>query len=194
MMKRTASLLIFAALLFSLCACASKPAAPSEGSRDGYVEVLNSACELTKNFDRALMDKVVPPGETDYFIDFYREKKNEDYIEALGSDYARIAAEYDEYFGDDWKLTCTVLDAEERDEAGIQQYRDFDSYFFSTYGYDPAKVDAVTIVKVKLHIEGSKASNDKEKTLQFFRTGGEWYSFYAARLGINLIPKGEGSN
>ena len=191
-MKKRVLIILLALFMLAACACADSPADPESGaeSKDGYLTVLDSACELTKHFDRDLMDKVVPPLETEYYVQQYRESKDVDYIEALAENYAQIAAEYDEYFGDDWKLTYTVTALDEKDEEGIANYKVFDHYYFETYGIDLDSIDAVTFVKAKVHIEGSKGSNDKEKTLQFFRSGGEWYSFYAARFGIKMVPQG----
>lgn len=189
-MKKAISIMLLTLLLLSLFACAEAPQKQEE-NKEGYIEVLDAACELVKHFDRELMDKVIPPLETEYYTKLYRERKNEDYVEALKSEYAQIAAQYDEVFGEDWKLSYSVISVDERDSEGIEQYKSFDGYYFREYGFDLDAIDAVSFVKANVHIEGSKGSNDKERTLQFFRTGGKWYSFYAPRFGIKMAPQGE---
>ena len=182
-MKRITAIVLFAVMAALLCACsaASKP----EFDKDGWRVPLDSAVTLTHEFDEALLDKIVPKSETEYYVDLFKGK-GEDYIDVLSKEFESIRADYAERYGDDWTVSYEVTEVTEKDEEGIRKYKEFDSYFFKTYNINTDDISAVTFVKVRVHIEGSKGSNDKDKTLQCFCLNGEWYSFYAIRLGVKL--------
>ncbi len=174
--------------LLALCACTAGEKIKDDALKydpEGYKTLLDNALKLTANFDRKLLDKVSHPNETEYYINYYKEK-DQDYIDLLKNEFNGIGEDYAERYGDDWKLSYTVDSVEEKDAEGIENYKKFDSYYFKTYNINTDDIQAVTFVKVTVHIEGSLGSNDKQKTIQCFCIGGEWYSFYAIRLGIKL--------
>ncbi|MBO6060992.1 MAG: hypothetical protein J6P98_02605 [Clostridia bacterium] len=181
-MKRIIPILLLAAFILPLAAC-SVPAPAVD--KDGWKVPLENALGLIREYDPALLETIVPPSENEYFINYYKEK-GEDYEELLRGEYAAVAEEYNEVFGEDWVITYELLDAAEKDEEGIRKYKEFDGFYFETYGIDTDKIQAVTFVKALVKISGSKGENSKEKTVQCFCYDGEWYSFYALRFGLKL--------
>ena len=190
-MKRILSILLIALTLASLAACSGKPS-PSE-EPESYKTLLDNAVQLYNDgFSREQLDKVCHPNETEYKIAAFRERRDSDYIEALQNDIESFRRTYDELYGDDWKISYTVREAVEKDEAGIEQYKNYDNYYFEEYGIDTGKFQAVTFAKITVHIEGSKGSFDKDKTIQCFCIDGKWYSLYAIMIGYSLAPKNNG--
>lgn len=185
-MKRIAALLL--ALAAVVCAAACKPAEkPKEtSSEEGYIAMLDCAIKLPTEFSRELLDNVLPPSETDFYINYYRENKDMDYLEALAGQYRDICEGYTEKYGEGWKLSYSVVSVDVKDEDGIANYKSYDSYYFTTYGVNTDDIDAVVFVTVNVRIESPSDSNEREKILQCFSLNGKWYSFYGARLGINL--------
>ena len=191
-MKKITALILVLVSALALCACGSggsntaETPAPSAGD-GGYIEMLDAAIALIGGYSRELMDKVIPPEETEYYIDFYSHKDPPvDYLTELKNQFAEMADNYAATYGDDWKLSYKVKTVDCKDAEGRQKYLDYDHFYFNTYGIDMSKVDDVVFVTVDIHIEGSKDSNDKEKTLQCFRYNGNWYSFYGAMMGTKL--------
>lgn len=182
-MKRLTAIMLLAVFAALLCACSAAPDA--EFDKDGWRVPLDSAVALTHEFDKALLDKIVPHSETEYYVGFFKDK-GQDYITVLSDEFESIRADYAERYGDDWAVSYEVTEVTEKDEEGIRKYKEFDSFYFETFNVNTDDITAVTFVKVRVHIEGSKGSNDKEKTLQCFCLGREWYSFYAMRLGVKL--------
>ena len=174
--------------LLTLCACTAGDKIKDGAvkyDREGYKALFDNALKLPRQFDRKLLDKVSHPNEIEYNINSYNER-GQDYIALLQTEFDGIGKDYTERYGDDWKLSYTVDSVDEKNAEGIENYKKFDSYFFKTYNINTDDIQAVTFVKVTVHIEGSLGSNDKQKTVQCFCIGGEWYSFYAIRLGIKM--------
>ena len=182
-MKRALALIIAVVTLLSLAACGQKD--PGSADDAGYLLMLDNAIRLPREYSRELFDKVAPPSETEYKIEMYRSK-GEDYLAAVEAQYAKTCSDYDEVYGKDWVLSYTVVSVDEKDEAGIENYKKFDNYFFETYGIDTDKITAVVFVKVNVHIESPRDYNDKEKTIQCFCLDGNWYSFYGAMMGLKM--------
>ena len=183
-MKRSIAIILLAALLASFAACSVKntPARDPEG----YIALLDNAIRLPAEHSDELIRKVYYPGETEYYVNYYRDNKGEDYMAILNEEFGNIAAHYAETYGEDWKLSYKINEADVKDAAGIEKYKSFDSFYFKTYGIDTDKITDVVFAKVTVTIEGSKDSNSKDKTVQCFCVDGEWYSFYAIRLGVSL--------
>lgn len=183
-MKKLISAALAALLLLSLCACSgNKPQPPVE--KDSYNVLLDASLKLVTDFDRETLDKVLYRSQIEYMIQDYASK-DKDYIAALEEEFASVAAAYTEAYGEDWKLSYTINETIEKDAEGIEKYKEFDSFYFKTYGIDTDKIQAVTFLKVTAHIAGSLGSNSKDRTIQCFMIDGAWYSFYAIRLGLKL--------
>lgn len=181
-MKKLLCVLLSALFVLSLASCNKT----NGFNKDGWKDMLDAAIKLPTECTRELLDKVNPPEETDFYIKYYKEEKNQDYLAELANQFKDITDRYTEDYGADWKLSYTVLDVQEKDAEGIANYKSYDGYYFRTYGIDTDKIQAVTFVKVNVHMESSSYTNDKEKTLQCFCIGGVWYSFYGAMLGTKL--------
>ncbi|MBR3383073.1 MAG: hypothetical protein IKG85_08595 [Clostridia bacterium] len=182
-MKRIIAVILLAAMLAALAACTGKN---TEYDPEGYKALLDNAIKLPSEYSDELFEKVCFPGETSYFVDYYKNEKNDDYLRLIREDYGKIADHYAEVYGEDWKLSYVINEAQVKDAEGIEQYKAFDSFYFKTYGVNVDRIQAVTFAKVTVSISGSKDSNSKEKTVQCFCVDGVWYSFYAKRLGVNL--------
>lgn len=190
-MKKLIAITIALASLLALCACGSgtpaekpDPAAPAF-DKEGYKGMLDTALTLVSDFNEESFAKVIPQCEIDYNIKEFASR-DKDYIELVKQEYAATAAAYAETYGDDWKLSYVINSVDEKDAEGIEKYKSFDNFYFTTYGVDLDKISAVTFVKATVKIEGSKGSNTKDKTLQCFCYNNEWYSFYAVRFGFKL--------
>ena len=189
-MKRFLSILLIALTLASLAACSKKPAAAFDP--EGYKALLDDALLLYNGeYSREQVDKVCHPNEIAYKIDDYK-KKDRDYLEELSNDIKTVCKRYDDLYGDDWKISYTIREAVVKDEAGIEKYKAFDSHYFDLYGIDTDKFQAVTFAKITVHIEGSKGSFDKDRTIQCFCIDGVWYSLYAIRIGLALAEQTNG--
>lgn len=191
-MKKIIAVLLVLLTLASFAACGKKPAASFD--REGYKVLLDESVKLYSDFSREQVEKVCHPNEIAYKTDMYRERKDADYIELLGKDLEAVCEKYDELYGTDWKITYTIREAVEKDEKGIEQYKQFDHFYFEEYNIDTDAFQAVTFAKVTVHIEGSKGSFDKNKTIQCFCIDGTWYSLYAFRIGLALADSSESDN
>ncbi len=159
-------------------------AAPSDD--DWYRSMFDSALMLVRLFDEQLLDRVVHPNQTAALVKEYREKKDQDYIELLRQDLQSVALDYQDRYGEDWRLSYKVNEIIDKDAEGIEHYKQYDSHYFNVYNIDTDEIDAVAFVKVTVSIKGSLGENSKDKTVQCFRIDGKWYSFYAIRLGLKL--------
>lgn len=189
--KRFAAFMLAVIFVLCLSACGTGDTqnggnGGAEFDKEGYRVLLDNAAKLPSEFSEELLNKVMHPGEIKYKSDFYASEKNEDFIALVREEFETTAQSYAETYGDDWKITYTVNEAVEKDAEGIQNYKEFDGFYFNTYNIDTDKIQAVTFAKVTVHIEGSKDFNDKDKTIQCFCIDGVWYSFYAVRLGLKL--------
>lgn len=185
-MKRILALILSLITLTALCACRKDtPVQPSGDEKEGYKLLLDKCTELAQGYDDALVREVMPAGMLDYYIT-ENAKKDKDFLALLKDQFEESQKAYAETYGEDWKITYELLEADEKDEAGIENYKSFDDFYFENYGIDTDKIEAVTFAKVRMHIEGSRDSNDKEKTIQCFMIDGKWYSFYAVMMGLRL--------
>ena len=75
---------------------------------------------------------------------------------------------------------------DDKDEDGVQNYREFDSFYFEEYGMDPAKIKEVTYIYYDVTVSGSLGSSTKQKSMWIFKYEGRWYSFYMPRFGLSL--------
>lgn len=182
-MKKLIAILIAALMLLPLAAC-KKPGS-ADFKKDGYTDMFDAAIKLVTDFDRETLDKVQHPAEISYKISEFK-KKDVDYIEALKDEFAGVAASYDEKYGPGWVITYTIDETVEKDEDGIEKYKAFDEFYFRTYGIDTDKFQAVTFVKLTVHISGPLGSGEKARTVQCFCIDGVWYSLYAIRLALKL--------
>lgn len=180
---------VFAALLLlaAFVSCKNNKPSPTPAPADngGYKALLDNCVELAANYSRELAEKCIPSGMIEKQVAVNKEQ-GRDFWELLKAQFDDQRALYAETYGDDWKITYTVIEAVEKDEKGIENYKQFDSHYFTQYGIDASKISAVTFAKVNMHIEGSRDSNDKEKTIQCFCIDGNWYSFYAVMMGLRL--------
>jgi hypothetical protein len=183
-MKRFSALLLALITLLALCACHKEPEKPAPEA-ESCTDLLDKCVKLAEKYDEDLVREVMPAGMLDYYI-AENAKKDKDFLELLKAQFEESQAVYARTYGEDWKITYEMLEADEKDEAGIESYKAFDSFYFSNYGIDTDKIEAVTFAKVRMHIEGSLDSNDKEKTIQCFLIDGKWYSFYAVMMGLRL--------
>ena len=183
-MKKMLSFAMLLIFSLSLAACRGNVAPPAE--EESVTDLLDAAAQLPSSFSEELLDKCIPESEKAYNVSIYRERKNEDYIESLRGQYAEVAKNYDEKYGEGWSVTYTVSETVEKDAEGIEKYKDFDNYFFTTYEIDLDKVDAVTFVKVTVRVEGPNGSGEKDRTVQCFRLDGRWYSFYSLGFAANI--------
>lgn len=181
-MKKTL-VLILAAVLAILCGCT--PKAPDYDA-DGWRAVIDSAILLPSSFSEETVRKCLSPEEIEFKKADAAQKHDKDYMEELRASYASLKESYDEKYGEDWELTWELREAVEKDADGIKKYLDYDNYFFETYGIDVSDIRAVTFAKITVRISGSKGSGEKDRTVQCFCAGGEWYSFYALSVGAGL--------
>ena len=189
-MKRFLSIALIALTLASFAACGKSPSAGYDP--EGYKALLDDALQLYNDgFSREQVDKVCHPNEIAYKIDDYK-KKDKDYIDALDNDIEATRTMYDELYGEDWKISYSIREAVVKDDNGIEKYKQFDSHYFELYGIDTDAFQAVTFAKVTVHIEGSKGSFDKDRTIQCFCIDGKWYSLYAIRIGLALASQNNG--
>lgn len=174
---------IFAALvmLFAFAACKKE----TVQNKDGYIELLDNSMELMRNYSEELARKVMPEGMVDSQVKA-NEERGRDFFALLEQQFSDQRASYAATYGDDWKISYTVNEAVEKDKEGIENYKAFDAHYFETYGIDTSKITAVTFAKVTVRIEGSRDSNEKDKTIQCFLIDGKWYSFYAVMMGLRL--------
>ena len=191
-MKRFVSIILLASMLLAFAACSGKK--PGGGfDPEGYKDLLDCAIRLPSEFSEELVKQVIHPGEYAFHADYYKENKGEDYLALLQAEFAKIAQSYAETFGEDWKLSYKINEAQVKDEKGIENYKNFDSFYFKTYNVDVDRIQSVVFAKVTVSIEGSLDSNSKDKTVQCFCIDGKWYSFYAVRLGVNLNSPAQGN-
>lgn len=177
-------IILMASLLLAFGACA--PANDENGQADaGYKKLLDVGIKLPSGCTEELVKSVIHPSELAFDIEDYK-KNGKDYMEMVCSELNDKGREYAEKYGDDWKLSYEIKEAVEKDAKGIEQYKQFDSFYFERYGIPTDEFRAVTFVKVKVHIEGSKGSADKDRTIQCFQIGDEWYSLYAVRMGLGF--------
>lgn len=181
-MKKALALILLLAMLAALAACGEKPASYD---KEGYKALFDIAVNLPKEHSRETINKIFPSSGTDYLIKTFAER-DRDYMAELDAQYNDMDSSYAEKYGDDYRITYTVVKAVEKDKEGIEQYRSYDSHYFDVYGVDASKVVAVTFVTVSLKIEGSKDSYEREKTLQCYCIDGNWYSFYSTQLPLKL--------
>lgn len=181
-MKKTLALVLAVFTLFALCACRKTPAVQEEES---VRKLLDDCVRLAQSFDEELARKVMPEGMYDYYVSEYANR-DQDFIALLRDQFAESQTHYAQTYGEDWKITYEMLEEIEKDAEGVQNYIEFDSYYFRSYGIDTDKIEAVTFAKVRMHIEGSLDSNEKDKTIQCFLIDGKWYSFYAVMMGLRL--------
>lgn len=182
-MKKLTAVLLLVLFVASLAACSGKQNADYDP--EGYRQMFDAAIRLPREFSRELLDLVLPPSETDYYIELYNGR-DRNYMVELKNEFDSMSKEYSEKYGDDYVIKYDVVEAEVKDEAGIAQYKNYDSHYFNTYGVDTDKIQAVTFVTVRLTISGSKDEYSREKTLQCFCIDGVWYSFYGAMLTTKL--------
>ncbi len=181
-MKRFTAVVLAALCLAALCACGVKK---TNYDREGYKAMFDIAVNLPRDHSREKIDRIFPASGTDYLVTVFSDR-GRNYLEELDNQYNEMHAEYAEKYGDDYAITYEVVNAVEKDKAGIEQYKNYDSHYFDVYGVDTDAVQAVTFVTVKLRIEGSKDSYEREKTLQCFCIDGNWYSFYSTQLPTKL--------
>ena len=182
-MKRLTAILLAFLMVISFAACSGSSRA--DYKKDGYITLLDNAIKLPSEYSEALVKKVLWPGEIDFMVKSYSER-GKDYMALLEEDFTHIRENYSEVYGEDWKLSYTIDSVDEKDEKGIENYKNFDGFYFDSYGVDTSRIRAVTFLKVTVRIEGSRDQNEKQKTIQCFCIDNEWYSFYAIRLGVNL--------
>lgn len=182
-MKRIAALSILLAMLLAFAACGAKK--NTEYDKEGYMTIFEIASELPRDHSREKLDRIFPSTGTDYLISTYAEH-DRDYMEEINAQYDYMHEQYVEKYGADYKIKCEVVEAVEKDEEGIKQYLNFDNHYFEVYGVDKNKVAAVTFVTVRITIEGSLDSFEREKTLQCYCVDGNWYSFYSTQLPLKL--------
>ena len=184
-MKKVFALILALILLASLCAC--KKGGPEKSfDKEGYKQLIEDCIKLIESYDEETARKVICPGMLDYYIKS-NEEQGRDFLALLQKQFEENQAKYAQVYGNDWKLTYTIESADEKDAEGIQKYKEFDSFYFDNYSVNTDNIQAVTFVKVNIHIEGENGSNDKTKTVQCFCVDNEWYSFYAVMLGLNLV-------
>ena len=184
-MKKTIAVILAVLALLSLAACGKKPSANYD--HEGYKALLDEAIKLYTDFSSEQFEKVCHPNDIAYNVESY-QKNGKDYLEAAKTTFDALNEKYTSLYGEDWKITYTINEAVEKDEKGIEKYKQFDNHYFKQYNIDTDKFQAVTFAKVTVHIEGSKGSFDKDKTIQCFCIDGVWYSLYAYRIGFALAP------
>jgi uncharacterized lipoprotein YehR (DUF1307 family) len=185
MMKKITALLLIVLTLASFAACSNKPSANYD--HEGYKTLLDEAIKLYPVFSEEQFAKVCHPNDIAYNVENYK-KSNKDYIEAVRTVLDGLNEKYTALYGEDWKISYTIREAVEKDEKGIEKYKKYDSHYFKQYNIDTDKFQAVTFAKITVHIEGSKGSYDKDRTIQCFCIDGVWYSLYAYRIGFALAP------
>ena len=194
-MKKTAFLLalvLAAAALFG-CTPKDKPVEPSGDSEYGcadYYELADTALLLAQTGNTELMKKLMPKEALDSKEVQYTEREK-DYWALLQQDFDNAAAAYTEAYGEGWKLSYTFTECRDKDEEGIQQYRDYDGFYFEQYGMDPAKIEGASCLYAKVtasSADGSK-SFTKNKNLWAFKYEGRWYSFYMPSFGLKVIEQ-----
>ncbi len=198
-MKRTICILLAAVTLlailpFSGCSILNKVVKPKEDDQSSFSgdygsaspeELAENAVKLAETCDVKLMNKLLPKGETDYYVNYY-DGKGQDYWQLLQKEFDANAAHYVETIGDDWKITYEVTQRNDKDADGVANYREYDSFYFQQYGVDPAKIKEVTFIYYDVTVSGSLGSNTKQKSMWLFKYEGSWYSFYMPRFGLNL--------
>ena len=199
-MKSRALSIILAAIMLlaslSLSGCADKggepkatePASSANGEYgcSSYTELADTAIRFAQTGDAQLIKKLFPPSEIEYQVKRFADK-GQDYFELLQQDLDGNAAAYAEKCGEDWKLSYEFTQVNEKDEAGVENYRSFDEFYFKEYGLDPAKIEAVTYIYADVTVAGSSDSVTKQRSMWTFCYEGRWYSFYIARFGLYLI-------
>lgn len=197
MLKRFLSIILASLTLLGFAAlsgCSDKPAvdggdtADAEYGSSSYAEMVEAAFDLVRTGDTALMKKIYPKEELEVKVADY-EAKGQDFYELLAEEFEACAARYAEVCGEDWQLSYVFTDVREKDEAGVQNYREFDEYYFRTFGLDPEKITAATYVYADVTVSGSLGSFTKQKSCWLFFYEGRWYSFYIPSFGLNIAGK-----
>lgn len=192
-MKKLIAVCLAVIMLLAFAACKKDPkptpgpdatSAP-ENKEETFTDLLDRCVALVGNYSEERLRETMPEGMLSKQIEMNNER-GRDFMELIRAQFEEQAAEYAETYGEDWKISYTLNQADEKDAAGIENYKSFDSHYFSEYGIDTSKIEAVTFARVTMHIEGSRDSADKDKTIQCFKIDGKWYSFYAVMMGLRL--------
>ncbi len=189
-MKKTTAIIL--ALLFALAllvGCSERePAVSDEYGCADYYELAQTALLLAKTGDVELIKKLLPKGEIEFNTARFAEK-DQDYFELLRQDFAAANEAYTAAYGEDYELSYTFTECRDKDAEGIQKYRDFDAYYFESYGIDAEKIEAVSYLYAEVTASGASASYTKEKSLWVFKYEGRWYSFYMPTFGLYVVEK-----
>ena len=195
-----AVLMLAAALPLCGCALIDRITKPKDNKPDDFVvntdygsdstdRLAENAVQLAYTCDVELIKKLLPQGEVDFYVNYYDEK-NQDYYALLKAEFDKNAAAYAEACGDDWAITYKITKQNDKDADGVQQYRDFDNFYFEQYGLDPAKISAASYIYYDVTVSGSRGAFTKQKSMWMFEYEGRWYSFYMPRFGLSLAGSG----
>lgn len=193
-----ALLMLAAALPFSGCSILDKildkkdekpdtPVIDTGYGSDDHDQLADYAVQFAATGDVEYIKRLLPESELKYYEDYYRENKNLDYWQVLSDELAAQKEHYNEVCGNDWVITYEMTQCNDKDEEGINKYREFDSFYFEQYNMDPAKISDVSFIYYDVTITGSLGSNTKQKSMWTFCYEGRWYSFYMPRFGLSLM-------
>ncbi|MBQ2330526.1 MAG: hypothetical protein II387_07185, partial [Oscillospiraceae bacterium] len=103
---------VFAALLLlaAFVSCKNNKPSPTPAPADngGYKALLDNCVELAANYSRELAEKCIPSGMIEKQVAVNKEQ-GRDFWELLKAQFDDQRALYAETYGDDWKITYTVI-------------------------------------------------------------------------------------